>query len=265
MAQTFSELIYPGHVSVFKEAAKVYKVYILVRGTNPKSFRFFNQPTRYSPKRLDIKAKTAKIDFDPYILGGLVVSPEIHPGVFGDRDMKSVRQHWKASLDVIYMPKPGELRAYMPAGKSYAVEMDPNHKHYGVLYYSSSGLITQKLYVCGDYDLYGLAPAVHPEVNTYVNEKMLHTTHHRSPQLFDVQNYVNNRLGFPLIRHGAQDNYLKHQDEPVVAFEPDGTTIILIGKAAIEAYYATTLHGRKAFDSNHPETAKPANGFYQTI
>lgn len=262
MAQELSELMDPQHERVFQSAAAHFKVFILVRGANPKSFRFYKQ-SGYYPKRLDIKAKTAKLDSAPYILGGLVVSPEIHPGVFGGRDMKCVRKNWEESLDVIYIPKLGEHRAYMPAGKSYAVETDPSHKHYGVLYYSKSGLITQKLYVCGDYDLYGLISAADPQVHFFVMEEMLGNKHVRSPELRDVQYYLNRQFGLPLIQHGAQESYLEHQDEPVVVFEPDGKTKILPGKAAIEAYYATMLQGRQAFDSKHPEKAKPAKGLWK--
>jgi len=177
-----ADLIDPRHTRVFLLAAKHFPVYILVRGANPLAFRFYGQPGYY-PKRLDIKAKTAKQDLGRYVLGGLVVSPYIHPGAFGGRDMQGVKKNWEESLSVIHS---GEGRMYLPAGKHYMVEMDPNHKHYGVLYLCKSGLTTHKQYICGDYDLYGLISAKAPGVHEFVMEERLGNKHVRTPELLDV-------------------------------------------------------------------------------
>ncbi|WP_031500688.1 hypothetical protein [Bryobacter aggregatus] len=259
-----SGLIDPSHERVFCEAASHFQVFILVRAANPKAFRFYQQ-AGYYPKRLDVKAKTAKEDQGNYVLGGLVVNPHIHPGAFGGREMRGVLKNWEQSLNAIYIPSAGEKRVYLPAGKSYAVEMDRNHRHYGVLYYSKSGLLTQKLYVCGDYDLYGLISARNPQVHHFVIEKMLGNSHVRSPELRDVQFYLTRHLGQPLIQHGAQESYLEHQDEPVLVFEPGGAIRLLHNKSEIESYYQATLKGRQAFHSKHPELAKPGFGRWNQI
>jgi len=264
MAQDNLELIDPRHTRVFLQAAKHFQVYILVRGANPKAFRFYGQPGYY-PKRLDIKAKTAKQDVGRYMLGGLVVDPNIHPGAFGNRDMRGVHKNWEESLGAIYLPAPGERRTYLPAGKHYAVETDPNHKHYGALYLCKSGLTTNKQYICGDYDLYGLIAAKAPQQHEFVVEERLGNKHVRTPELLDVQIYLNRLFGLPLIQHGAQESYLSHQDEPVIAFEPGGETKILPDKRAIEAYYATKLQGRQAFDSKHPENAQASRGLWKKV
>lgn len=261
MAQTES-LVAPEHAPAFVSAARQFDVYILVRAANPQAFRFYNK-SGYYPKRLDIKAKTAKTDLGKYVLAGLVVSPEVHPGAFGDRDKKGVLKNWEQSLDAIWIPKPGETRAYLPAGKRYSVEMNPEHRHYGVLAYHSTSLLTQKLYVCGDYDLYGLVSAKNPAVHYFVTETMLNNNHVRTPELRDVQYYLNRQLGMALIQHGAQESYLEHQDEPVVVFTPDGKILLLENKAQIEKFYQEKLGGRKAFDSKHPENASSGPGLWK--
>jgi hypothetical protein len=264
MAQEQLDLIDPLHKGVFLQAAKHFGVYILVRAANPLAFRFYHQPG-YFPKQLDVKAKTAKIDLPPYTLGGLVVNPHIHPAAFGNRDMQGVKKNWEDSLSAIYLPQPGQHRTYLPAGKRYAVEMDPAHKHYGALHLCKSGLMSHKLFICGDYDLYGLIAAKDPKLHEFVTEERLGAKHVRTPELTDVQTFLNSRFGFPLIQHGAQESYLSHQDEPIIAFEPSGTSTILPDKRAIEAYYATKLQGRQAFDSKHPEAAKAARGLWKKV
>lgn len=260
MAEAPLELTDPRHTRVFLQAAKHFQVYILVRGANPKAFRFYGLPGYY-PKRLDVKAKTAKQDIGQYQLGGLVVDPNIHPAAFGNRDMEGVKKNWRESLDVIHTG--GPHRTYLPAGKHYMVETDPNHKHYGALYLCKSGLTTAKLFICGDYDLYGLIPAKNPKTHEFVTEERLGNKHVRTKELLDVQIYLNRLFGMPLIQHGAQESYLSHQDEPVVAFEPGGAVVVLNGKQAIESYYATKLQGRQAFDSKHPENAHPSHGLWK--
>jgi len=182
---------------------------------------------------------------------------------FGSRDMQSVRNNWDQTLDAIYLPKPDENRMYLPAGKRYAVEIDPKHKHYGALYLCKSGLTTNKFYICGDYDLYGLVSANSPKLHEFVTEERLGNKHVRSPELLDVQIFLNRRFGLPLIQHGAQESYLTHQDEPVICFEPDGNTTVLPDKSAIETYYAQKLKGRQAFDANHPENAQASRGLWK--
>src|ERR1019366_4271453 len=70
-------------VVAFREAAKHFQVWILVRASKAAALRYIGR-IGYVPKRLDCKAKTA--DFDVRLPGqreekmtaGLVVNPEIH-------------------------------------------------------------------------------------------------------------------------------------------------------------------------------------------
>ena len=256
MAQP-SSLVAPDHEPVFVAAARKFNVFILVRAANPLAFRFYGK-SGYYPKRLDIKAKTAKTDIGKYVLAGLVVSPDVHPGAFGGRDMEGVRKNWKESLGPIWIPQPGETRMYLPAGKQYTVEMNTEHPHYGALVFTPTGLLTARQYVCGDYDLYGLVNAANPSDHYFVTEKMLGAAHVRTPELRDVQYFLNRKLGLPLIQHGAQESYLTHQEEPVVVFEPGGATKVLAGKTEIENYYANVLKGRNTFDLKH--SSQPGSG-----
>jgi hypothetical protein len=62
-------------ITIFAQAARQFKVWILVRRTNPKSLQYVALPG-YTPKRIDCKAKTADKDVSSYKLAGLVVDPE---------------------------------------------------------------------------------------------------------------------------------------------------------------------------------------------
>ena len=218
-----SKYVAPEHAQVFLRAAKTFQVWIMVRVSNQMAWRFY-RGTGYWPKRLDIKAKTAMIDLGVYELAGLVADPNIHPGAFGGRNMQDVRKLWQETLPHIYVQQPGETRTYLPHGKLYSVEPDRKHKHYGCLYFTKYGLISNKLFVCGDYDLYGLVSAKDPGQHLFVEETMLGKDHVRTPELRDVQYFLNRELGAPLIQHGAQESFLLHQDERVVVFWPDGVT-----------------------------------------
>src|SRR5207237_806375 len=74
------DFIRPRDINAFTAAAKVYKVYILVRRTNPASLKYIGMPG-FTPKPLDCKPKTA--DADIVIDGrrretaGLVVDPTL--------------------------------------------------------------------------------------------------------------------------------------------------------------------------------------------
>lgn len=256
-APAHSEMIDPRHTRVFLLAAKHYDVFILVRAANPQAFRFYGV-NGYQPKRLDIKAKTAKIDIGRYQLAGLVVDPTIHPNAFGGRDMGGVMRNWQETLPVVYTPTAGQPRTYLPGGKFYMVESDQNHKHYGALYLCHGGLTTAKRYICGDYDLYAIVPAKNPNSHEFVVEQRLNQVHARTPEFVDVQNFLNRNFGLPLVQHGAQESYLAHQDEPILAFEPGGQFLVLPNKAAIENYYATRLQGRRPHDAHDP--ANPSRG-----
>lgn len=88
---------------------------------------------------------------------------------------------------------------------------------------------------------------------------MRDSKHVRSPELRDVQYYLNRELGIPMIQHGAQESFLEHQEDKVIAFHPDGKTVTLLNsKSEIDAFYQKELGGRQAAGKNVPKG--PAGG-----
>lgn len=241
--QIAAKYIAEEHVQAFKNAARRWSVWILVRGSNPNSKQYIGRPG-YVPKRLDCKAKTAKLDQPPYRLAGLVASPEIHPQAFGGRD---VSKEWRQFQQYLYVPAAGENRMYLPQGKPYTLELDRNHQHYGCVIFTKYGLSTDKNYIYGDYDLYGIVSEKDPANNVFVEETRLHSDmpHNRGPELFDVQHFLNRQLGVPMILHGSQEKYSEHTDEDILVFWPDGATVTEAkGRNEIEQLYQTTFQGR---------------------
>lgn len=235
--------VHPGHVRAFQEAARRWKVWILVRQSNPASRRYMGLPG-YVAKRLDCKAKTAKRDVGPYKLAGLVADPTIHPNAFAGRD---VSKEWRDFQPQLYKPAPGERRMYLPAGKLYTVQLDPNHKHYGCVAFTSYGLSTNLNYIFGDYDLYGIVSQADPANNVFVQESRIGQPHNRGPELFDVQHFLNKRIGIPMILHGSQEKYSPHTGEDIVIFWPDGRKVTEAkGGEEIRKLYETVFQGRQA-------------------
>jgi hypothetical protein len=260
--QIAAKYIAAEHVQAFKSAAKRWAVWILVRSSNPESHKYIGKPG-YVPKRLDCKAKTAQIDRPPYRLAGLVASPDIHPLAFGGRD---VSNEWLQFQPYLYIPEPGQKRTYLPAGKPYTLEMDANHVHFGCVIFTKYGLITDKNFIYGDYDLYAIVSEKDPSNNIFVEETRLHPNmpHNRSPELFDVQHYLNRLLRVPMILHGTQETYSLHTKDDVVIFWPDGATITEAqGKDAIEQLYKTTFQGRRAHGKGVP--AQPHKGKWKRV
>ena len=231
------------HIAVFKMAAKHFKVWILVRSINSAARRFIGR-SGYQPKRLDCKAKTAKFDIPPYELAGLVVSPEIHPSAYSN--LVDAMRYWDLFRPLVYDPFAEGQRPYLPAGKLYIIERDAQHQHYGAVAFTLFGLSTKRLYVFGDYDLYGIVAEANPDQNIFIEEERLNMPHARGKELFDVQHFLNNRIGCPMIQHGSQEKFSPHTDEDIVIFWPDGQTVTEVqGKAAIEQLYRDTFKGRK--------------------
>ncbi len=245
----------PAHIDAICQVARAKGVFILIRASNPDSVKYMGE-RGYVAKPLNCKAKTAKKDLpmphrpgQMYRLAGLVVSPEIHPDAFDGRD---VAKEWEETKKNVYFPEPGRPRVYLPEGKSFVVETDPDHKHYGCLSQpASGGLITAKRFIFGDYDLYAIVPADDVQTNRFVQEERLGTAHSRSPYLLDVQIHLNRLIGTPMVLHGSQETYRDHTDEDVVVFWPDGRTITeALGRRGIEELYRDTFKGRLAYSRN---------------
>ena len=153
----------------FRDAAKLYSVYILVRRTNLKSLRYIGDPGCIA-KRLDCKAKTAQNDYQHPRFGfkkvaGLVVDPTLtgRDAFDGPKKYDAATREWAkftSMLDPAISTLEGQRRlTYVPNGKFYFVDLDPASARYGCVKFSSNSLMTAGKYIHGDFDLYGIVPA----------------------------------------------------------------------------------------------------------
>jgi hypothetical protein len=260
-----------GHVDVFRAAARFYRVYIALRRTNPASIFYIGEPG-YVPKRLDCKAKTA--DFDVAVegrtrqLAGLVVDPtRVGPGAFKTGKFEAALTEWQKFKPLLApdMIDAAGKRAYtyMPGGKFYAVQLDKAHPHYGCVMFASDSLLTGAKFIHGDYDLYAIVPAGDPGTNVFVEETRLGVPHLRGKDFFDVQHFVNGRIGAPMILHGDQEKYRDHTDEPIDVFYPDGRVMTCRNKIEIQALYRNEFAGRQPFSPARGTPSQPAGGLWR--
>lgn len=252
--------------AVFKAAAEHFDVYILVRRANMMSLRYVGDPG-CAPKRFDCKAKTADADYTAAGLGpkqtaGLVVDPTITGRAAFDTGEKYAKALAEWTGFVAKMLKP-EIRTlagqkavtYIPGGGLYFVDLDPASPRYGCVKFTSTSLLTAGKYIHGDFDLYGIVRADDPARNVTAREIRPEDEHYRSPEFFDVQNFVNSRLGVPMVLHGAEESrgQKQHTEEGIDIFHPDGTITGAENAVEIARLYATTFKGRKLFT---PEGAR---------
>ncbi len=258
--------------AVFAEAARWFELYILVRATNPHSLPYMSQDG-YSAKRLDCKAKTADLDViiegRIYKTAGLVVDPNVvgHSAFKGGKHAKALEEWGKFAPKVtsgIYDRSGRPTKTYYPGGGLYGVQMNPQHKHYGCVMFSSNSLISAATYIHGDYDLYAIVDRDSPLDTVFVTETRLGEKHVRSKELTDVQTYVNRRLGRPMVLHGDQEKYAPHSDEDVYVFFPDARAPrVLSGQREIERFYLLTLGGRQTGGKN--AQLMSAGGLWQRV
>lgn len=244
-----------GDITVFRQAARLYNAYILLRRTNPKSITYIGK-AGFTPKRLDCKFKTADRDFyhpglDRWLMvGGLVVNPvqdEYFRAAFNLEGGKfeKARKIWQENQGIVELPS----GSWLPGGKLYTVDVNPESPRYGCILFTSSSMVSAVKYIHGDYDLYAIVPADNPASNIRVSEQRLGQPHSRGKLFFDVQHFINKRVGTAMILHGSQEKYQGHSDEPVDVFYPDGETVVCCeDEAAIGALYATDFRGRMPFE-----------------
>ena len=249
----------PQHIAAFSDAARQFNVFILVRETNLASLDHIGKGYAVA-KRLDCKVKTADGNWvhssGPKASAGLVVDPTIVPAN-AFRPGKHARSLalWNSFARQMIRSQVSTLEGqrgvtYIPEGGLYFVDLDPASPRYGCLKFTSSSLLTAGKYVHGDFDLYAIVPAGDPSRNIRVKEERLGEDHARSPEFFDVQNFVNSRIGLPMVLHGAQESYDdEHADEILAMFWPDGRITAVNGAQEIEHLYHTLFKNRKLFTS----------------
>jgi len=246
-------------IAACSEAAKFYEVYILVRRTNTQSIQYIGRPG-YVAKRLDCKAKTA--DFSVRLpegfkeVAGLVVDPTLEGfhRAFNPGKLIEAKEEWKKFKPLVapdmLTPHGKAAYTYMPKGKFYAVQLDKKNKHYGCVMFSSSSLLSAANYIHGDYDLYDIVPADNPKENIVYEGMRLDVPHNRGKRFFDVQHFLNRRMGAPLVLHGSQSKWKSHTDEPIDFFCPNGEVREAININQIQELYQTVFMGRQPHGAN---------------
>lgn len=225
--------IRPQDQAVFAAAAVQIGIYILVRGTNEASLKYIPDPLTV-PKPIDCKAKTA----DNGELAGLVVDPRVNQEAFSkNRLPKAVK--WIGSLPARYIVEKTDSRCYG------CVKLGGKCIH-------------------GDYDLKGIVlPGQEFRVLSLVTESLGQDAR-RGPKFYEVQRFVNDAIGKPMVQHGAEDEYLDHStdwDENVFVFFPEERQPkVLRGPAEIRAWYASELKGRKPLVHDAAPSAIPTPG-----
>ncbi len=256
-------------ISAFKEAAARYNVWILVRKSNAAAKQYIGVKG-YAPKRLDCKAKTASRDAVlPDGLGkkqtaGLVADPTLKGMDSAFDDPGKARKFWEKFRPQCYIPEAGKSVAWFPGGKVYSVQMDRTSAHYGCVLFSPISLRSAACYVHSDYDLYAIVPADQPRMNFRVREERLDKDHSRSKKLFDVQHYLNRRMGVAMILHGEQETFSGDVDDTLDVFCPDGQSVLRKkGAAEIEQLYEVTFEGRQLYG---PDAVPiPAGGKWEVL
>ena len=251
----------PEHIMAFQDAAEHFNVYILVRQTNLASLQHIGQGHAV-PKPLDCKPKTADLDVllptGTKKVAGLVVNPEIvGSAAFNGVKYGKALSEWQRFAKTMIRPEVAtfekQKKAKWIVGGRYLVDLDPASERYGALKLTPTGLTTAAKYIHGDFDLYGIIPAADPSRNIRVMEERLGQKHARSPEFFDVQHYVNRRIGVPMIQHGAAEAYEEeHAEEGIDIFHPDRRISMVNGSTELAALYVTLFGSRKLFTKKGP-------------
>jgi hypothetical protein len=207
----------------FLEAARKFQAWILVRRTNRASLDYIGR-SGYTPKRIDCKAKTADLDVPPFKLAGLVIDPTIHPRAFkADRKAKA-DQAWADMKSLV--------------GTVYKIDLNPQSRHYGCLMLNGA-------YIHGDYDLYDVIEVARPRGNLALVETLHGQPHFRGYKVKPVLEYINSRIGSPMIRHGGEAQYKDHSEQSIDVFGPNGEDVTILNELSVRTWYADRFEGRQ--------------------
>lgn len=263
----------PKDVDVFRAAALRYQVWILVRASNKAAKDYIGSPG-YTPKRLDCKAKTAECNAiipgtdREKLTSGLVINPTLkgmETAFDSIEKYNRALEFWHKFEIRCHIPKPGEPKVtYFPGGKLYSVQVDPTDVHYGCVLFSSWSGAANASYIHSDYDLFGLVLRDDPIANVRVSETRLGEAHSRGRELFDIQHFLNKRMGVAMILHGEQEKYSDDVNDRLDVFWPDGVTVTeAYGAEAIRSLYESTFQGRRLYGPD--AKSRPFFGKWQAL
>jgi len=183
----------------FLEAAEGWKVWVVVRRSNPESEPYIGKPG-YVPKTNECKAKTADFAVDKFgkriRTAGLVVNPWIHPEAFAGNRLVSARREWD-----------GFAARWLSPSRKYTVDEDRSHEHHGCA-------MLQGKYLYSDYDLFDIIDAVDPLVRKQIRGRFNTQVNYHSTHFKAVMQFVNSRIrrdGKPvwMIQHGEGTYVMK--------------------------------------------------------
>ena len=220
----------PQDKTAFADAARSIGVWIFVRRTKREALQYVGR-AGYSPKAINCKAKTADKDLGRYKLAGLVTSPKVHAAAFKQEKLPDVNEKW-ASFEREFLS---------PAGGrgEYEVESDRNSQHFGVVKRHGQ-------YVHADYDLYDIILPEQAQRNLAAVESLLGQAHRRGPKFYEVQNFLNRRIGSDMVQHGGEAQYADHSEQSIDAFGPNGEEFTILNEYSVRAWYENQFGGRQA-------------------
>lgn len=208
---------------IFLEAARHFQYWILVRRTNPASLQYIGRPG-FIPKPIECKAKTADFDVSHFHLAGLVADPTLHPTAFKSGKAQKAKECWSAMKS--------------ETGRKFAVDMDTRSKHYGCLQMNGS-------YIHGDYDLKDFIDMTQPHRNLALVGELHGQPHFSGAQFKRLQQFINSRIGSPMIQHGGEAQYADHSEESIDAFGPHGEDTTILNEYSVRKWYEDRFGGRR--------------------
>jgi hypothetical protein len=215
----------PQDERVFEDAARTIGVWILVRRTKPAALAYIGL-AGYAPKPIHCKAKTADSDLAPHKLAGLVTSPKVHPEAFNAAKRAHTLQLWTDFE-----------REHLHPGSPFALDMNLPSRHYGCVKLNGK-------YIHADYDLYDIILPDQAFRNLAAVEQLLGQAHRRGPKFFEVQSFINGRIGAEMIQHGGSAQYEDHSDQSIDLFGPGGENVTLLNELTVRTWYRERFGGR---------------------
>jgi hypothetical protein len=231
----------PVDYGAFRDAAVKFTCWILVREINPASLQYIPLHD-YVPKPIDCKPKTADRDVNGKSLAGLVIVPGFHPDAFSPAKKIEALEEWGSFLmkaGVQRSNNPGlslgdqardEAWRLMRARREYSVDVDVNSRHFGCLKLNGK-------WIHGDYDLKDVVVVGHERANLALVSTLRDQPHMIGPRLRMIQDFINGRVGKPMVQHGGDAQFRDHKNELIDVFGPQGEHDQLTNLAEITAWY----------------------------
>lgn len=206
------------------KAAQTFQAWIFVRITNHHAPQYFGKAI-YSPKPIDIKAKTANrpVNQPGKMIAGLVADPRRWPKAFKNpRNAESLWDSFCADQGLGKFLDEHTFEGKKTGNSGYSIDVEPGSKHEGCV-------VKSGMYLFGDYDLFDIV---------FVGEEtQTSPTKLPSNGLLDVRgarwqsvaDFLNGQFGGrrPMIQHGQHFFFRPDGEEDadfqkVYAFPPRG-------------------------------------------